>query len=614
MKIGKLKKYQQRGGVKVSIKKTENVFVPTDDPDIIIPHLFSNCDNVRLLSSGSSGFAFIMHLKPDSTIKLRSQTVDEAGNPLTQLDAADRWRFVNKGLLMENCCVKISLVETTTTPFNLSLFYTNDQNDKKSGVSRKEAMDEVETQKKMHRASMSGTGVHGVFIPGVITDKFMIATEFETLARTFTNDTDTKTALAWIISAAKHYHYNIQVFCMELIQPDAPYAFTTFREFMNKAANSATHFPLDTVAVACKTAAAVISTFTKSSFWSYDTHGENIMTNGISVFLLDFGRIYNIIDSKSKIDNLLKKMLSDSSIKAYLPQFFGLAPGISDDNIKATFNAIYNRYMDLERSVIIRRFIIDSTVADDIRRVRSNIFEILILFALIDGMTNRYKYKNPGFQCIEYMYFIFRTANTFRSLDLFLQQCSSTLDGFETVRTALALVTPNEIKKVNLNLNNIAHLLQGALVPSAEMGLARRSEDFGLPKSGVALTPEEKEYREAQNKIMQDEELARQRDAAKQEDPPGEIFLEAQNKIMQDEELARLIDAAKQEHPPGEIQLGPARSVRNTDRASLLRANKPYGGTIKFQVRRKRQRTRRRSYHSTRRRLRRGGNTTVKYK
>jgi hypothetical protein len=583
MKIGKLKKYQQRGGVKVSIKKTENVFVPTDDPDIIIPHLFSNCDKVRLLSSGSSGFAFIMHLKPDSTIKLRSQTIDEVGNPLTQLDAADRWRFADKGLLMENYCVKISLVETTTTPFNLSLFYNNDQNDKKSGVSRKEAMDEVETQKKMHRASMSGTGVHGVFIPGVITDKFMIATEFETLARTFTNDTDTKAALAWIISTAKHYHYNIQVFCMELIQPDAPHAFTTFREFMNKAANSATHFPLDTVAVACKTAAAVISTFTKSSFWSYDTHGENIMTNGSSVFLLDFGRIYNIITSKLKIDRLLNKMLSDSSIKAYLPQFFGLAPGVSDDDkIKAAFNAIYDRYTDLDRSVIIRRFIIDSTVADDVRRVRSNIFEILILFALIDGMTNRYKYKNHGFQCIEYMYFIFRTANTFRTLDLFLQQCSSTLDGFETVRTAL--VTPNEIKKVNLNLNDIAHLLQGALVPNAAMGPARGPEEFGLPKSGVALTPEEDEFREAQNKIMQDEELA------------------------------RLIDAAKQEHPPGEIQLGPARSVRNTDSASLLRANKPYGGTIKFQVRRKRQRTTRRSYHRTRRRLRRGGNTTVKYK
>ena len=576
MKIGKLKKYQQRGGVKVSIKKTENVFVPTDDPDVIIPLLFSNCDNVRLLSSGSSGFAFIMHLKTDSTIKLRSQTIDEVGNPLPQSEAADRWRFVNKGLLMKNCCVKISLVETTTTPFNLSLFYKNDQNDKKSGVSRKEAMDEVETQKKMHRASMSGTGVHGVFIPGVITDKFMIATEFETLASTFTKDTDTKTALDWIISAAKNYDYKIQVFFMELIPPDAPHAFITFREFMNKAANSATHFPLDTVAVACKTAAAVISTFTKSSFWSYDTHGKNIMTNGSSVFLLDFGRIYNIIDSKSKIDNLLKKMLLDQSLnKASLLQFFGLSPGVSDDEIKAeikaAFNAIYDRYTDLDRSVIIRRFIIDSTVANDIRRVRSNIFEILILFALIDGMTNRYKYKNPGFQCIEYMYFIFRTANTFRTLDLFLQQCSSTLDGFETVRTAL--VTPNEIAEVNLNLNAIAHLLQGALVPNAAMGPARGPEEFGIPKYGVALTPEEAEYLDAQKRLMERDELDLKRKAM--DSPSGE----------------------------GEIELD-----------SVLKRAKPYGGTIKFQVRRKRQRTRRRSYHSTRRRLRRGGNTTVKYK
>jgi hypothetical protein len=575
MKIGKLKKYQQRGGVKVSIKTTENVFVPTDDPDIIIPRLFSNCDKVRLLSSGSSGFAFIMHLKTDSTIKLRSQTIDEVGHPLPQSEAADRNRLVDKGLLMKNCCVKISLVDTATTPFNVSLFYKNDQNDKKSGVSSKEATYEVETQKIMHRASMSGTGVHGVFIPGVITHKFMIATEFETLASTFTKDTDTKTALDWIISAAKNYDYKIQVFFMELIPPDAPNAFTTFREFMNKAAaaNPTIPFPPDTVAVACKTATAVISTFTKSSFWSYDTHGENIMTNGSSVFLLDFGRIYNIITSKLKIDRLLDRMLLYKTLKkASLLQFFGLATGVSDDEIKAAFNAIYGHYTHLDRSVIATRFIIDSTVADDIRRVRSNIFEILILFALIDGMTNRYTYENPGFQCIEYMYFIFRTADTFDTLDFFLEQCSSTLDGFRTV--CQTLVPAINIGAVESNLDAIAYLLQGALVPSAAMGPARRPEEFNLPKLGDALSPDEAEYLEAQKRLMERYELDLKRKAMDLPSGEGEIELDS---------------VSKRSKPSG-------------------------GGTIKFQVRRKRQRTRRRSYHSTRRRLRRGGNTTVKYK
>lgn len=127
MKIGKLKKSQQRGGVKASIKTTGNVFVPTVDSKLIISRLFSNCDTVRLLSSGSSGFAFIMHLQSGSTIRLRSQTLDEGGNPLTQLDAADRKRFATTGLRMKNCCVKISLVEKIRTLFGTTIVYNKDQ-------------------------------------------------------------------------------------------------------------------------------------------------------------------------------------------------------------------------------------------------------------------------------------------------------------------------------------------------------------------------------------------------------------------------------------------------------------------------------------------------------
>ena len=554
MKIGKLKKSQQRGGVKASIKTPGNVFVPTVDSKLIISRLFSNCDTVRLLSSGSSGFAFIMHLKPDSTINLRSQTLDEGGNPLTQLNAADRERNATTGLLMKNCCVKISLVETSTTPVGTPIVYNKDQ---KSGVSRKKATEEVDNQKRMHRTSMSGTGVHGVFIPGVITHDIMNATEFETLARTL-KPRGADDTLIWIIGSARKYKCNIQVFCMELIAPDAPHAFTTFREFMKTDAAAAaanpstdTPFPPNTVYVACKTATAVISTFTKSSFWSYDTHGTNIMTNGISVYLLDFGRIYNITDSKPIIERLLEKMLLDKSPlhKARLLQFFGLSHGVSDDKIKAAFNAIYNRYTDIDRSVIARHFIIDRAVPDDISRVRSNIFEILALFALIDGMTNKYKYTNTGLQCREYMYFIFRTS--FSTLDLFLERCSSTLDGFRTV--CPTLVPAIIFEEVVSKLNTIAHLLQGALVPSAAMGPARQPEEFDLPNSDDDLSEDEVTYRNTRDKLM-------------------------------------------------------ARTPQPTSRSTP-----PYGGTIKFQVRRKRQRTRRRSYHRTRRRLRRGGsNTSVK--
>ena len=175
---------------------------------------------------------------------------------------------------------------------------------------------------------MSGTGVHGVFIPGVITHDIMNAAEFEKLAMTLPKG-DADTTLTWIIGSARMYNCNIQVFCMELIAPDAPHAFTTFREFKKTyaAANPSTQFPPNTVEVACKTATAVISTFTKSSFWSFDSHGNNIMTNGDIVFLLDLGRVYNIINSKSKIDRLLKKMLQiPPPHKANLVHFLDSSP------------------------------------------------------------------------------------------------------------------------------------------------------------------------------------------------------------------------------------------------------------------------------------------------
>jgi hypothetical protein len=543
MKLGKirnLKKSHQHGGVKVSVKTTANSFVPTTEPDIIIPRLFSNCDTVRLLSTGSSGFAFGMHLKPDSIIKLRSQTLDDFGTPLSQAHAADRDRFVDKGMSMENFCGKISLVETYKTS-NYDLNYNGGE---KRGVTREDATEEVENQRRIHEASMCATGVHGVFIPDAISHSIMDPTKFKLLVSSLSGVApESREALEWILKNAVSYGYYIQVFCMELIGGNGVGGvvaggpvFTSFRAFCDAAmaAAAAPPFPRAADEVACKIAAAVISTFTKSSFWSFDSHANNIMTNGDIVFLLDLGRVYNIINSKPKIHRLLEKMLRKHTHKANLVQFFGLLPGVSDDDVRAAFDAIYNRYTDIDRSTIAALFTIDPTVADDIVRVRSNIFEILALFALIDGITNVFEYKTTGFQCVEYMHRIFHTRSTFISLEDFLRQCSSTLDGFEVVcntRTAGFIIGP-----VISNLDAIAHLLQGALVPCAAMGHPRQMGQFRHPKSGDPLSVGEIEYQAAQAKIMADAEIARRAYMAQEQQQQREQQQQQQEQRQQQQE------------------------------------------------------------------------------
>ena len=504
MKVMKLKKSQQRGGVKTSVQTTGGKFVPTVDSDLIIPLLFSNCDKSDLLSTGSSGFAFVMHLKPGSTIHLRSQTLDATGNPLSQLDAADRSRSVDIGMPMEKFCVKISLVKTGTTDKH-GLEYDGVV---KRGVTLKDATEEVENQRLMHEASMCATGVHGVFIPDAISHRIMDPTNFNLLVTSLSGvvTAASQRALAWIQYNAVNHHYHIHVFCMELIGSvgvgsvvaGGP-AFTTFNAFCRAVAvaEPGINFPQAADDIACKIAAAVISTFTKSSFWSYDSHSNNIMTNGIIAFLLDLGRLYHIRISDVRIKLLLRELLTPE-YKIHLACFFGLSAGYTNDTIKSAFSAIYNRYMDPDRLTIAALFTIDPAVPGDNLRVRSNIFEILALFALIDGMTNHNVYKTGGFQCVEYMHRVFHTRSTFSDLSSFLSQCSSTLTGFEAVCDARAGKVPGAggiIGSVITNLDAIAHLLQGALVPCAAMGLARTMGQFRLPKPDDPLSPEEFKHR-----------------------------------------------------------------------------------------------------------------------
>ena len=513
----KLKKINQRGGVKASIKTTAGTFVPTVDSHLILPRLFENCDRFDTISTNSAtGFVFDMHLSPDSTIELRSQTLDENGGPLTQLEAATRSRYVNKGLRLSNCCAKISLVINIHTNTWHKLTYLTHN---KLSVTSAEASLEVENQKAMYRASMCGTGVHGVFMPDAITHEIMSPAKFEALVhdmnvRAGVVTAESQTPLAWIIDTAKTQRYDIQVFCMELIGSAGVGGggFTTFREFYDRTMAAVaitapdTRFPPDAVAVACKAAAAVLSTFVKSLFWSYDTHGNNIMTNGFLLYLLDFGRVYHILKNEPYIKGLFEKLLKLSGIIPLLARFFGVAADA--DVIRAAFNAIYDRYNVPDSAIIAGFFTIDPAVPGDIARVRLNIFEILVLFTLIDGMTMFFDFSVDRFQCYDYIHLVFETQSTFKGLGNFLTQCSSTLSGFTM------LWSKDNVVRLSSNLDVIAGLLQGALVPCAAMGPARRADTFVLPPPGTPLSPEEVAYLKARDDLMEQEETDRRAAAA----------------------------------------------------------------------------------------------------
>lgn len=519
----KLKKNQQRGGAKASVKTTAGIFVPTDNSDLILSGLFKNCVEFKPISTSSStGFVFDMHLPPGSTIQLRSQTLGEHGNPLTQKESKERVRFVNTGLLLSNCCIKLSLVDTKRTYHSHKLDYDKR---KKLSVTSAEASVEVVNQKDMYEASICGAGVHGVFMPDAITHEIMKPDKFENLVKSMKDraagivTADSQKALDWIIQTANTANYDIQVFCMELIGSTGVGGggggFTTFKEFYDRTMAAApqppSSFQPDAVAVACKVAAAVLSTFTKSSFWSYDTHGKNIMTNGFFLYLLDFGRVYHILKNRGEIKRLFTKLIAISGLIPFLAKFFGVAATTAA--IQANFDAIYDRYSVPDRAIVAGFFTIDpAAVPGDIARVRSNIFEILALLTLIDGMTNHFKFAEDGFQCYNYMHLVFHTQSTFDSLERFLDRCASTLAGFDAVCTARAVTVPAAgfiIGSVSSNLDVIARLLQDALVPCVAMGSPLARGTFRLPPPGTPLSPDELEHQAARDALMEQEEMDR---------------------------------------------------------------------------------------------------------
>ena len=521
-KSKKMRRIQQKGGA-VYVSTDGGTFRATDDSSIILSHLFANCAGLRLLSDETyTSFVFSMRLRQPSeaTIQLRSLVIDNYGKPLPQSLSKHRDRNAEAGLIMSECCIKVSLVMRDDSKKETVPLYFN-KNQKGVEVS-KDVIAEAEAQEYMYQASICGTGVAGVFIPDKITNRLMSPDEFTKYYSTIQPDVitpESRAALEWIVAAAKYRIYDIHVFCMELIGSLGDEGgFMTFEEFeiQRKAAAPTISYPPDTVAVACKVAAAVLSTFSKSSFWSYDQHKNNTMTNGAYVYLLDFGRVYHILRDEEILKLYFERLLMEPMcIRISLAAFFGVSDVVNTDEIRARFHFIYDKYKNPDRGIIAQYLTLNPEDPDDIFRVSSNIFELLSFIALTDSLTKMYKYKKfvKALQCSGYMQYVFHTGSTFNSgmqpngdiipgYMMFLTQFASTLEIFNTVSVRRGV---NLIGHVLENMTTIAMLLQGALVPCPEMGPPLEIDQVRLPPPDAALSPESLLYQEA----MSRDEMAR---------------------------------------------------------------------------------------------------------
>ena len=434
-------KPKQHGGVKVSFRQPDGSYTVMHIDLQIIKAIFQNCIDTYLISASSaSGMVFGATLPPlaDSPgILLRSNQVNEDGTLRTQEQIADRERYVNDGLIVPNCCLKISFVETPAS----SATSVNVGKHKKQTCRQADLDNEVRVQNLMFISSICGTTTPLTFTPDKIAATTMTASEFTDIVDAL----DARYArhppphppphpnhrvgiemLHAISREARTKHLGIHIFVMELLTGE------TLRTIIRKPTTT----PEQKRDACNNVAIAVIMTFLKSLFWSRDQHGDNAMISGVNTFTLDYGLMYHLIRDEIYIKSLLESLLNSTSIHLwYVCTYFCVTvtdPGgttITKVAAKAEVRRIFNELYEKLKDVNLKEQLLINPAADraaEIDRISGIVFQMLSFFALVDGLTNRYKHGEHHFQSMEYMEHVF-TQPALHSFEDFLQECRITL-------------------------------------------------------------------------------------------------------------------------------------------------------------------------------------------
>jgi hypothetical protein len=481
-KLRKLK-YKQRGGVKVSFLQPNGTYVATEDNLDIIHAIFQNCIDTYLISASSaSGTVFGVALPQpgpgvDPPILLRANQLNPDGSFRTQDQLADRARFVGDGLIITDCCIKMSFVGTTSNYADVFVLTHTKRTCVQSELDK-----EVRVQGEIFSSTLCGTTAPLTFTPDKIAATTMTAGEFGRIVTALaTRNPNPPPHVASAIGMLRAIQLGaharglrIHIFVMDLLTGE------TLRTIITRPGTT-----LQEKRAACNNVAiSVIMTFLKSLYWSRDQHADNAMISGPNAFTLDYGLMYHLIADEVYIKKtLLESLLSSPNIPLNdVCKYFGVFTNVSMNKLYAqgavqyAFNGVYAMLKDpnlKQRMVINSAAVTPAAIAVEIDRISGIVFQMLSFFLLVDGLSNRYKHGVHHFQSREYMEVVFDSlppAVTLNSFVQFLSRGSINLSVFGG--------PPGSA--VRANMRSIVQGLQTALAICQGQGPARNPSTLRL--------------------------------------------------------------------------------------------------------------------------------------
>ena len=508
-KLRKLK-YKQRGGVKVSLRQPDGNYVATDVDLTIINAIFQNCIDTYLISASSaSGTVFGVALPQPGPgvappILLRANQLNPDVSVRTQDQLADRGRFVGDGLIIPDCCIKMSFVRTTSRGHaHVTVIGYKKQICEQSDLDK-----EVRVQGEIFSSTLCGTTAPLTFTPDKIAAATMTAVEFGMIvealaARTLNPNPRVARAIGMLRAiqlGARARNLRIHIFVMDLLRGE------TLRTIITRPGT------LQEKIDACNNVAiSVIMTFLKSLYWSRDQHADNAMISGLKAFTLDHGLMYHLLTDEGYIKDLLARLLKSISIKPdVVCNYFGVAAPA------AAASAAFNELYDMLRNPNLKELMLINLAADsaaEINRISEIVFRMLSFFLLVDGLSNRYKHQTHHFQSREYMEVVFDSVSALNSFEDFLNRGSINLSVFGG--------PPGSASIVRANMAHIVQGLQPALAICPSQGPARIRSTLRL-SSQSSSSPGELAYNAAIQQARSDE-VARRRSEAAASAVPGRL-------------------------------------------------------------------------------------------
>ena len=577
----KLRRFRpkQHGGVKVSLfNPATGTYVATDVDLRIIDAIFQYCIDMYLISASSaSGIVFgatLPHAPLPAPILLRANQINPDGTFRSQDQVANRERFAEEGMIIPECCLKLSFVETGLSGrANVTVGGHVKRTCKKADLEQ-----EALVQSEIFRSTLCGTSAPLTFTPDKIAATTMPAASFLAIVNALIARIPSPPLphvaraldmLREIRDQAISRGLHIHIFVMELLKGE------TLRKILAK--NIVSVSDQDKTNACNDVAISVIMTFLKSLYWSRDQHADNAMISGANTFTLDFGLMYHLLLDEDFIKSLLDRLLSSRSININdVLKYFGVVIGMPKAAADAEVRRVFNELYDMLRNPNLKQLMLINPAADmaaEIDRISGIVFQMLSFFLLVDGLSNRYRHSTHHFQSTEYMERVFdsRPALSGVGFEGFLHHCSINLSGFGGV--------PGSGPTVRQNMAYIVQGLQPALALCPISGPPRTMNEIPLSAAfpgSPGQVSHDAAIEAARRQAAIEEEAARRqaaieeeaaRQAAIEEEAARQAAIEAEARRLLELKAERNAAAVARKNVSGAKQSHYAKSPRSRSRS-----------------------------------------------